>query len=104
MVVGWVLFVILSEGELEEVLTTYTKLNKSASIFLGSKSKSPPVGSSPANTGISLLGTHSDSTLVKHKDTVDGITTWDDVPRGRVKCDEAIYAIEQNILIGRWAG
>ncbi|XP_019627278.1 PREDICTED: tubulin polyglutamylase TTLL5-like [Branchiostoma belcheri] len=30
---------IASEGELEEVLTTYTKLNKSASIFLGSNAK-----------------------------------------------------------------
>ncbi|XP_025104519.1 tubulin polyglutamylase TTLL5-like isoform X3 [Pomacea canaliculata] len=30
-----------SEAELEEVLTTYTKLNKSASIFLGSSSKQP---------------------------------------------------------------
>lgn len=28
-----------SEGELEEVLTTYTKLNRSASIFLGGNSK-----------------------------------------------------------------
>ncbi|CAH1261958.1 TTLL5 [Branchiostoma lanceolatum] len=32
---------IASEGELEEVLTTYTKLNKSASIFLGSNAKTP---------------------------------------------------------------
>ncbi len=32
-----------SEAELEEVLTTYTKLNKSASIFLGSNAK--PVAS-----------------------------------------------------------
>lgn len=29
-----------SEGELEEVLTTYTKINKSAAIFLGGDSKS----------------------------------------------------------------
>ena len=35
-----VLVMIYSESELEEVLTTYTKLNKSASIFLGSNSKS----------------------------------------------------------------
>ena len=31
-----------SESELEDVLTTYTKLNKSASIFLGSNSNSSP--------------------------------------------------------------
>ncbi|KAK3593183.1 hypothetical protein CHS0354_039668 [Potamilus streckersoni] len=31
---------IASEGELEEVLTTYTKINKSASIFLGGNPKS----------------------------------------------------------------
>lgn len=30
---------IFSEGELEEVLTTYTKINKSASIFLGGHPK-----------------------------------------------------------------
>jgi len=33
-----------SESELEEVLTTYTKLNKSASIFLGSNSKGTTAG------------------------------------------------------------
>ncbi|XP_077995213.1 tubulin polyglutamylase TTLL5-like isoform X2 [Glandiceps talaboti] len=34
--------IIASESELEEVLTVYTKLNKSASIFLGTNSKAPP--------------------------------------------------------------
>lgn len=32
-------FFVSSEGELEEVLTTYTKINKSAAIFLGGDSK-----------------------------------------------------------------
>ncbi|XP_041351009.1 tubulin polyglutamylase TTLL5-like [Gigantopelta aegis] len=71
-----------SEGELEEVLTTYTKLNKSASIFLGSNSKSP-LGGSQGTAGMSMLGTRSDSSLLKRKDSTDGITTWDDVPRVR---------------------
>ncbi|XP_076463867.1 tubulin polyglutamylase TTLL5-like [Babylonia areolata] len=37
-----------SEGDLEEVLTTYTKLNKSASIFLGSNSTSSSSATPPA--------------------------------------------------------
>ena len=36
---------ICSEGELEEVLTTYTKINKSASIFLGGHPKNSVVDS-----------------------------------------------------------
>ncbi|KAL8620268.1 hypothetical protein ACOMHN_064558 [Nucella lapillus] len=36
-----------SEGDLEEVLTTYTKLNKSASIFLGSNSTPAPTPTKP---------------------------------------------------------
>ena len=41
----------LSEGELEEVLTTYTKLNKSASIFLGSNTSSS-VPTKPAHNPV----------------------------------------------------
>ncbi|KAI0229727.1 Tubulin polyglutamylase TTLL5 [Lamellibrachia satsuma] len=45
-----------SEAELEEVLTTYTKLNKSASIFLGSSSKS---FSCPTQPQITAIGARS---------------------------------------------
>uniref|UniRef100_X1ZPC2 Tubulin--tyrosine ligase-like protein 5 n=1 Tax=Capitella teleta TaxID=283909 RepID=X1ZPC2_CAPTE len=50
------------ENDLEEVLTTYTKINKSASIFLGSKSD----GSN------SHQYHHLDTTLVRRKDSFDG--------------------------------
>jgi hypothetical protein len=39
VIVGVTFVLIFSEGELEEVLTTYTKINKSASIFLGGHPK-----------------------------------------------------------------
>lgn len=52
-----------SETELEEVLTTYTKLNKSASIFLGTKS--------PNKGGVAGETSKPDSGhgLAKRKDT-----------------------------------
>ncbi|XP_013422025.1 tubulin polyglutamylase TTLL5 isoform X2 [Lingula anatina] len=49
---------VAGESELEKVLTTYTKMNKSASIFLGSNSKSsyegPPVTAQATQSDISL--------------------------------------------------
>ncbi|XP_050404221.1 tubulin polyglutamylase TTLL5 [Patella vulgata] len=75
----------VSEAELEDVLTTYTRINKSASIFLGSNSKSttstsdtttqPPISTS--NT----TSTTTTETLVKRKDSDNGLVTWEDVPR-----------------------
>jgi len=43
-----------SEGELEEVLTTYTKINKSASIFLGSKTSAENQNAHVPTTGNTL--------------------------------------------------
>jgi len=45
------MIVHFSEGELEEVLTTYTKINKSASIFLGGKTSGDPSVSHMPTTG-----------------------------------------------------
>ncbi|XP_067680981.1 tubulin polyglutamylase TTLL5-like isoform X3 [Haliotis asinina] len=69
------------EAELEEVLTTYTKLNKSASIFLGSNSKT----SSDSQPGGALSGgVRSDSSLAKRKESseMQHDSNWEDIPRG----------------------
>ena len=58
-----------SESELEEVLTTYTKLNKSASIFLGSNSKSMTSGQTSAPP--STTSNQTDTCLAKRKQTTD---------------------------------
>ncbi|XP_067680979.1 tubulin polyglutamylase TTLL5-like isoform X1 [Haliotis asinina] len=70
------------EAELEEVLTTYTKLNKSASIFLGSNSKT----SSDSQPGGALSGgVRSDSSLAKRKESseMQHDSNWEDIPRVR---------------------
>ena len=63
-----VLCFCFSESELEEVLTTYTKLNKSASIFLGSNSKSTLEGRPPS---ITATNSQSDTCLARRKEGSD---------------------------------
>ena len=68
----YMLFFIFSEGELEEVLTTYTKINKSASIFLGGNPKhssgesnrATPQGRPPSGT--SQKSTAGELSLICH--------------------------------------
>lgn len=58
-----------SENDLEDVLTTYTKLNKSASIFLGSNSKSSYSGLQQQQlSGSQNNLSSSDPSLVRRKD------------------------------------
>ncbi|XP_071079263.1 tubulin polyglutamylase TTLL5-like isoform X1 [Haliotis cracherodii] len=65
------------EAELEEVLTTYTKMNKSASIFLGSNAKT-----SSDSQGASAGMVRSDSSLVKRRESSDlQDSNWEEVPR-----------------------
>ncbi len=62
-----------SENELEEVLTIYTKLNKSAAIFLGSNSKSN-LATGSHNHGNSNHGIHqssSDTSLPRRKESME---------------------------------
>ncbi|XP_052766508.1 tubulin polyglutamylase TTLL5-like isoform X5 [Mya arenaria] len=91
-----------SEGELEEVLTTYTKINKSASIFLGGKtgaegqtnSHVPTTGNSMQHVGATsaALRTESQASLGKRRDNSASekgsgtsstklATGWEDVPK-----------------------
>lgn len=87
-----------SEAELEEVLTTYTKINKSASIFLGGKAGGettqhvPTTGNSMQHIGAtsSMMRTESQATLNKRKDSASSersslqtktVTGWEDVPK-----------------------
>ncbi|XP_053394056.1 tubulin polyglutamylase TTLL5-like isoform X11 [Mercenaria mercenaria] len=87
-----------SEGELEEVLTTYTKINKSASIFLGGKtageasSHVPTTGNSMQHIGASspVMRTESQVQLNRRKDSDASdkpatqprtVTGWEEVPR-----------------------
>ncbi|XP_053394051.1 tubulin polyglutamylase TTLL5-like isoform X10 [Mercenaria mercenaria] len=89
-----------SEGELEEVLTTYTKINKSASIFLGGKtageasSHVPTTGNSMQHIGASspVMRTESQVQLNRRKDSDASdkpatqprtVTGWEEVPRDR---------------------
>ncbi|XP_060601740.1 tubulin polyglutamylase TTLL5-like isoform X6 [Ruditapes philippinarum] len=87
-----------SEGELEEVLTTYTKINKSASIFLGGKatgettSHVPTTGNSMQHIGASspVMRTDSQVQLNRRKDSdtsersttqTKTVTGWEEVPK-----------------------
>ena len=64
-----------SESELEEVLTTYTKLNKSASIFLGSNSKSSyePKANNTSTSGGSLVHSSSELQLSRRRESVESL-------------------------------
>lgn len=62
----FLLSAVCSENELEEVLTTYTKLNKSASIFLGSNSKSYGDKVSPQSAAA------QEGSLPRRKETLGG--------------------------------
>lgn len=55
-----------SEGELEEVLTIYTKINKSASVFLGSAMATKTGGDGAYGTSSTATG-GGDSAAVLHK-------------------------------------
>lgn len=67
-----------SEGELEEVLTTYTKLNKSASIFLGGNSAGSTATTTKPAASASNSSVTSNSTgqrseiLYRRRDASDG--------------------------------
>ncbi len=65
--------VIYSEGELEEVLTTYTKLNKSASIFLGSNAKSN-YDARTNSASIHTSNSGSDTHLARRNPSNDDLT------------------------------
>ncbi|KAL4237970.1 Tubulin polyglutamylase ttll5 [Mactra antiquata] len=96
-----------SEGELEEVLTTYTKINKSASIFLGGKTGTsettttqqhvPTTGTLTKSNSMQHIGatssamrTESQASLNRRKDSSSSekpqensktATGWEDVPK-----------------------
>ncbi|XP_052220456.1 tubulin polyglutamylase TTLL5-like isoform X3 [Dreissena polymorpha] len=94
-----------SEGELEEVLTTYTKINKSASIFLGGKSPAeannhiPTTGTTKLGNSMQHIGatssamrTESQASLGKRRESSMSdktstpvppktVTGWEDVPK-----------------------
>ncbi|XP_071164164.1 tubulin polyglutamylase TTLL5-like isoform X48 [Mytilus edulis] len=72
-----------SESELEDVLTTYTKINKSASIFLGGNPKH-----SSSDTSNHTKGTSVSSTTVgaarnpQNEGSRQVLSGWDDIPKG----------------------
>ncbi|XP_052057774.1 tubulin polyglutamylase TTLL5-like isoform X22 [Mytilus californianus] len=71
-----------SESELEDVLTTYTKINKSASIFLGGNPKH-----SSSDTSNHSKGTSGSSTTVaarnpQNEGSRQVLSGWDDIPKG----------------------
>jgi len=89
-----------SEGELEEVLTTYTKINKSASIFLGGGAAKGSDQPRPATEPVSsqaAKGSSSDS-QVKRRDSISResastieapvhrVTGWEDPQNGKLWC------------------
>ena len=55
------------------MLTTYTKLNKSASIFLGSNSKSTYEHRPAANVGAAVNASHSDPSLLRRKESMENL-------------------------------
>ncbi|XP_052057752.1 tubulin polyglutamylase TTLL5-like isoform X1 [Mytilus californianus] len=70
-----------SESELEDVLTTYTKINKSASIFLGGNPKH-----SSSDTSNHSKGTSGSSTTVaarnpQNEGSRQVLSGWDDIPK-----------------------
>ncbi|XP_063428995.1 tubulin polyglutamylase TTLL5-like isoform X7 [Mytilus trossulus] len=71
-----------SESELEDVLTTYTKINKSASIFLGGNPKH-----SSSDTSNHSKGTSVSSTTVgaarnpQNEGSRQVLSGWDDIPK-----------------------
>lgn len=90
---------ICSEAELEEVLTTYTKINKSASIFLGGKTGSETqTGQHVQTTGNSMkhigatsraetpLQKRRDSESMENLSAPKTVTGWEDVPKGCLFC------------------
>ena len=90
-----VLFLSNSEAELEEVLTTYTKINKSASIFLGGKTGGetqsgqhvPTTGNSMKHVGATSrsatpIQKRRDSESVENVNAQKTVTGWEDVPKG----------------------
>ena len=85
----------ISEAELEEVLTTYTKINKSASIFLGGKTGSetqtaqhvPTTGNSMKHVGATSrsetpVQKRRDSESMENGSVTKTMTGWEDVPKG----------------------
>ena len=86
-VCAWVaLWLCHSEGELEEVLTTYTKLNKSASIFLGSNTSSASAPTKPAHNPVPAPSMQRAEMLHRRREVGDGDSKGcasDDPHRGR---------------------
>lgn len=77
------MIVFCSESELEDVLTTYTKINKSASIFLGGNPKH-----SSSDTSNHTKGTAVSSTTMgaarnpQNEGSRQVLSGWDDIPKG----------------------
>ncbi|KAK7103452.1 hypothetical protein V1264_018343 [Littorina saxatilis] len=61
-----------AEGELEEVLTTYTKLNKSASIFLGSNSTAAVSPTKPAHNPVPAPSMQRAEMLHRRREASEG--------------------------------
>ena len=87
------MYFIFSEGELEEVLTTYTKINKSASIFLGGNPKHSSSESNRATPqGRPPSGTSQKSTAGKFPIIV--IQLWSELFKvvNHLFCPSAVFA------------
>ncbi|XP_059157230.1 tubulin polyglutamylase TTLL5-like isoform X3 [Physella acuta] len=89
-----------TEGELEELLTTYTKINRSAAIFLGGDTK-PSVNISDSKKEIlSKRRENPDITEGTLPAGTLGHGTGDDVTKGRHVSSQAVYDHHTGKLIG----
>ena len=90
-----------SEGELEEVLTTYTKLNKSASIFLGGNTSSSSAPTKPAHNPVPAPSLQRAEMLHRRREGGDGDSKGsavEDPHRGRERGFSSAFSSQKQTL------